>query len=152
MKINVIAVGKVKEKYFADAISEYLKRCQRFADVSVTEVQEAPPTKSREEQIEIESKRLYEAAKGDIILTDVQGKETSSEEFAKLISDMELNSKKEISILIGGSYGHAQSLKDAAQKTVSFGKITLPHVLFRVVLLEQIYRGLSINAHLPYHK
>ena len=152
MKINIVAIGKIKEKYFSDAIDEYIKRCSRYGDVKLIELPDAPPAKSADEQKRIESVQLMAKAKGYIVAMDGRGEQISSEGLAALISDKALDGTKEISFLIGGSHGHTPELLKSADKIISFGKITFPHQLFRVVLSEQIYRALSINANTPYHK
>lgn len=152
MKINIIAIGRLKEKYFADAVAEYVKRCSRFADVKVTELPDAPPAKSAKEQKIIESAALLDKAKGFVIAMDGRGEQLTSEELAGLIESKGVDGVKEISFLIGGSHGHTDELKARADRVLSFGKITLPHQLFRVVLAEQIYRALTIIAGTPYNK
>ncbi len=151
MKINIIATGKLKERYFSDAVNEYVKRCSRFGDVRVTELPDAPQGKTAE-QSRIESVQLLDKAKGYIIAMDGRGEQITSEELASLISARGLDGTKEISFLIGGSHGHTDELRARADKLISFGRITLPHQLFRVVLAEQIYRALTIIAGTPYNK
>ncbi len=152
MKITVYAIGKIKEKYFSDAIAEYLKRCSRFAEVKIVELAEAPMNKSEGEQKMIESAELLEKAKGYKVALDGRGRLISSEELAEIIRSKGVEGEKEICFLIGGSRGHSDELRAAADDIISFGKITYPHQLFRLVLAEQIYRALTINAGLPYHK
>lgn len=152
MKINIIATGKLKERYFSDAVNEYFKRCSRFGDVRVTELSDAPQGKTAAEQSRIESVQLLDKAKGYIIAMDGRGEQITSEELASLISARGLDGTKEISFLIGGSHGHTDELRARADKLISFGRITLPHQLFRVVLAEQIYRALTIIAGTPYNK
>lgn len=152
MRINVIAIGKIKEKYFVDAIGEYLKRSSRYADVRVLELPEAPPTKSVEEQKKIESAGLLAKATGFIIAMDFRGKEMSSESLATFVQNKCAEGVSEFSFLIGGSHGHTDELRKSVDMLLSFGANTFPHQLFRVMLLEQVYRILSINAGSPYHK
>lgn len=152
MKINIIATGKLKERYFSDAVNEYVKRCSRFGDVRVTELPDAPQGKTAAEQSRIESVQLLDKAKGYVIAMDGRGEQITSEELASLISARGLDGTKEISFLIGGSHGHTDELRARADKLISFGRITLPHQLFRVVLAEQIYRALTIIAGTPYNK
>lgn len=152
MKITVIAIGKIKEKYFSDAIDEYLKRCSRFAKVEVVQLAEAPPSKSAMEQRQIESAALYDRAKGYIIATDIGGKELTSEELSALIDKKSAEGASEITFLIGGSNGLSEEGKERADMRISFGRQTYPHQLFRVMLLEQIYRSLAILNGVPYHK
>lgn len=152
MKINVVAIGKIKEKYFADAIAEYVKRAGRYAEVNVVELADAPPSKTADEQRKIESDALLSKAKGFVIAMDMRGAELSSDALAKLVKDKCAQGESEFSFLIGGSHGHTDELRNRADMIISFGKNTFPHQLFRVMLCEQIYRALSINAGTPYHK
>ena len=152
MKINIVAIGKLKERYFSDAVDEYIKRCSRYGDVRVVELPDAPQGKSPDEQKRIESAALLEKAKGYIVVMDGRGEQITSEGLASLIKTKGVEGAKEISFLIGGSHGHTDELRARADKIISFGKITLPHQLFRVILSEQIYRALTINAGTPYNK
>lgn len=152
MKINVIAIGKLKESYFKDAIEEYLKRCSRFAKVSVVELAEAPPSKSPEEQKRIESDAILAHVKGDVVALDKGGRLLSSEDIASFIDGECTSGVGELSFVIGGSFGLTNDVLQRAKLVLSFGRVTFAHQLFRVMLLEQIYRALSINAGLPYHK
>lgn len=152
MKINIIAIGKIKEKYFSDAIAEYVKRASRYADVKVVELADAPPSKTPEEQRKIESDSLLCKAKGFVVAMDMRGKELSSEGLAELIKSKCTLGESEFSFLIGGSHGHTEELRQRTDMLLSFGKNTFPHQLFRVMLSEQIYRALCINAGTPYHK
>lgn len=152
MKINVVAIGKIKESYFSQAIEEYLKRCSRFAKVSVTEVPEAPPSKSPDEQKRIESEALLMRARGTLVALDMRGDLLSSEDIASFIDGEGTSGVSEITFVIGGSHGLTEEVKRRAKLVLSFGRVTFAHQLFRVMLLEQIYRALTINAGLPYHK
>lgn len=152
MKINIIAIGKIKEKYFADAIAEYTKRASRFADVKVTELPDAPQGKTPSEQQRIESEQLLSKAKGFVVAMDFRGNELSSDALAELIKTKCNDAQSEFSFLIGGSHGHTDELRSKADFVLSFGKPTFPHQLFRVMLCEQVYRALTIINNLPYHK
>ena len=152
MKINIIAIGKIKEKYFTDAINEYIKRCSRFAEVKIIELPDAPPSKSPDEQRKIESEQLLSKAKGFVIATDMRGKQLSSEGLADFIKSKCLDGESEFSFLIGGSHGHTDDLRKKADLLLSFSLGTFPHQLFRVMLCEQVYRTLSIINNTPYHK
>lgn len=152
MKINIIAIGKIKEKYFQDAIGEYVKRSSRYAEVKVIELEDAPPSKTADEQRIIESDRLLAKSRGYVIAMDFRGKRMSSEALAGFISQKCLDGVSEFSFLIGGSHGHSDELRKKADMLLSFGPNTFPHQLFRVMLAEQVYRALSINAGTPYHK
>ena len=151
MKINIVAVGKIKEKFFTDAINEYKKRLSKFCEFSIIEVPEKSAETNLIKKTADESELLLNSCKGTIILLDRQGKEISSPELADIIDKTSLSSST-ISFVIGGSNGVSQKLKQQAHHSISFGKVTYPHQLFRVVLTEQIYRAFTINAGLPYHK
>ena len=152
LKINIVCVGSIKEKYFVEAIKEYGKRLSRFCSLSIVEVQEEAQEKSINKKIEKESDKLLSACKGAIILLDRVGKLVSSEDLASSLDNLAGQGISEMSFVIGGSNGVSDLLKEKAKFSFSFGKITFPHQLFRVVLLEQIYRGFSILNNSPYHK
>lgn len=152
MKVNIICVGKIKEKFFTDAINEYLKRLSRFADVKIIEVDEASNVTNLEQKSKIEGERLLSKSSGIIVALDGSGKLFSSSEIADFIHKKEVNGDSVISFIIGGSNGLSKEVLDRSSLILSFGKITFPHQLFRVVLMEQIYRAFTIIAGLPYHK
>lgn len=156
MKVNIAAVGKIKEKYFADAITEYVKRTGRFADVKITECPEYPPkTQSPAEialSVEKEGKKLLDNLKGFVVLTAIEGRIVSSEELAALIDAKMTEGISEITFVIGGSNGVSDEVKRRTDVEISFGRVTYPHQLMRVILSEQIYRAFSIINKLPYHK
>ena len=152
MKINIVCVGKIKEKYFLDAIDEYKKRLSRFVTFSIIEVDEASKEENLEKKNEIEGKKLLEKCSSVIVCLDRQGKELESTELAKFIENKQVSGTSEISFVIGGSNGLSREILQKASLVLSFGKITFPHQLFRVVLTEQIYRAITIINGLPYHK
>lgn len=152
LKVNIVCVGTIKEKFFTDAISEYSKRLSKFCKLQIVEVAEESKEQSIEKKIEIESERLKNACRGFIILLDRCKQEVSSEELSNMLDTLKIAGTSEVSFVIGGSNGVSEEFKRQANKCVSFGKITFPHQLFRVVLLEQIYRAFTISAGLPYHK
>lgn len=157
MNIDIICVGKIKEKYFTDAINEYSKRMQRFAKVSVTEIpdEKIPDNASlkTEEQIKItEGKKILAKLKpGYTIAMCVEGVQLSSPDIAKKISAV-MQAAPRITFIIGGSLGLSDEVKSHSDMRLSFGAVTLPHQLMRVVLMEQIYRAFKINANETYHK
>lgn len=152
IKINIIAVGKLKEKYLRDACNEYLKRLSAFAKVNVIEVNEY---KSEDINQVIAKEGEAIAAKlpksSYIIPMCIEGTQLSSEEISKKLENISLTNS-EITFIIGGSNGISKEVKDLGDFKLSFGKITLPHQLMRVVLLEQIYRAFSISNNSKYHK
>ena len=152
MKINIVCVGKIKEKFFVEAINEYAKRLSRFCDLKIIEVEEESKISNTDKKCEIESENLLEKCGGIIVALDSSGKLLSSPEIANFIKLKTNNGISEISFVIGGSNGLSQNLKNRADLVLSFGKITFPHQLFRVVLLEQIYMAFTILEGLPYHK
>ena len=156
MKVRVIAVGKVKEKYFLEACGEYLKRLTRYADVSVIEVKEenfvTEPSQSEIEQIlKKEGANILKEIKGEVFVLAIEGKKYSSVEFSKLIKKSR-DGVGEISLVIGGSYGVSNEVKKIASGLISFSDMTFPHTLARVMILEQLYRGFNILSDGRYHK
>lgn len=158
MNINIICVGKLKEKYLKDAVDEYSKRLTRFANLQIIELpDEKIPEKSsdkiEEKILKKEGELILSKLKKDsfIIAMCVEGKLISSEELASTIKTVSQTSSN-ITFIIGGSLGLSDSVKKCADARISFGKITLPHQLMRVVLSEQIYRAFKINANETYHK
>ena len=158
MNVTVIAVGKLKESYLRDGCAEYVKRLTPYAKVNVIEVNEERcsdnPTPSEiNNVIAKEGERiLSKIPKGaQVIPLCIEGKEYSSPDFAGLIESVAMNSSH-ICFVIGGSYGLSGDIKKAGVNRLSFGKMTLPHQLARMVLLEQIYRAFSIINNSKYHK
>jgi 23S rRNA (pseudouridine1915-N3)-methyltransferase len=152
MKINVVAVGKIKDKHFEQAVLEYAKMLSRFCDLNIREVAEAAPSKTCAEQLADEGARILQCLSGYVVALDKDGENLSSEQFAALLDKKATEGQSAFTFVIGGSNGLCQSVKARADIILSFGAMTFPHRLFRVMLLEQIYRALSINAGLPYHK
>lgn len=156
MKVNVVAVGKIKEKYFTDAINEYKKRISRFAEFKIIECAEYPVKNQSPaevlQSIEKEGEKILECVKGYVILTAIDGKTLDSVEISRLMSVKMTEGVSEITFVIGGSNGVSDAVKERADFKISFGKVTYPHQLMRVILSEQIYRAFSIMNNLPYHK
>ena len=158
LNIKVICVGKSKEKYWDAAYAEYLKRLRAYCSPEVIEVREArlPANASPADErnvIDAEGRDILGRISGGdfVIALDIRGKEFSSEELARKISNISFNNSR-ICFIIGGSLGLSDEVKERADLRLSFGKITLPHQLARVVLLEQIYRAFKINSGEAYHK
>ncbi|MFC3927991.1 23S rRNA (pseudouridine(1915)-N(3))-methyltransferase RlmH [Streptococcus caprae] len=159
MKVNLITVGKLKEKYLKDGIAEYTKRMGRFAKINHIEVSDE---KTPDSASELENQKIMEkeaerilAKIGDrdfVVVLAVEGQQFSSEEFSKKLADATLNGFSAITFIIGGSLGLASQVKKRANLLISFGKLTLPHQLMRLVLMEQIYRAFMIQQGSPYHK
>lgn len=156
MKITVICVGKLKEKFWVQACAEYLKRLGAYARVDVREVADRDPTKSGGEEgaREKEAAAILAACPMDshVVLLAIEGVQRTSEGLAERIDQLGMQGKSSITFIIGGSYGVSAAVHARANETLSLGAITLPHNLARVVLLEQIYRAFKISRGEPYHK
>lgn len=159
MKIKLICVGKLKEKYLDDGIKEYLKRISAYSDIEVIEVadERIPENPLLAEETIVKSKegrRILDKVKQDdyMILLDVQGKELDSIQFAERIEDCMINGKSTIDFVIGGSLGHGEDVLTRANARISFSQMTFPHQLMRLILVEQIYRAFKIIRHETYHK
>lgn len=159
MKIKIVTVGKLKEKYLKDGIAEYSKRISRFAKLEMIELaDEKTPDQASESEnqkiLEIEGQRILSKV-GDrdfVIVLAIEGKTLSSEEFSKQLEEASIKGFSTLTFIIGGSLGLAQDVKNRANLSVSFGRLTLPHQLMRLVLVEQIYRAFTIQQGSPYHK
>lgn len=156
MKFKIVAVGKIKESFFRDAISEYVKRLSRFATVDIAEVAECsfngePNDKQIQKIVETEGNAILQKVEGYVVAMDINGKELNSVELSELIVKNKQTSST-FTFVVGGSHGLSQAVKNRADLRCSFGKITLPHQLFRVVLCEQLYRACCIENNVSYHK
>lgn len=159
MTIKIIGVGKLKEKYFKAGIAEYAKRMNRYAKFEIVEVpdEKAPESLSPAEMqavMDKEGERILDKIKDReyVFVLAIQGKERSSEEFAKEINQLTTYGHSDLTFVIGGSLGLSKAVMQRANTTISFGRFTLPHQLMRLVLTEQIYRAYTIINGLPYHK
>lgn len=159
MKIKIITVGKLKEKYLVQGINEYLKRLQSYAKVEIIEVsdEKAPENLSEAEMLQVkerEGERILAKISDSeyVFVLAINGKQFSSEEFSKEIDQLAINGKSHLTFVIGGSLGLSTDVVKRSQKQMSFGKLTYPHQLMRLVLVEQIYRGFRIMRGEPYHK
>lgn len=156
LKINLLVVGKVKEKYFQLGIEEYAKRITRFAEFNIIEVQEENYTKTDEGTVKIilekEAERLTPHLKGYVIALAIEGKKYSSKGFSKMIFELANRGNSFITFVIGGSYGLSEAIKSRADGLLSFSDMTFPHTMFRLMLTEQIYRAFSIQSGSAYHK
>lgn len=156
MNITILCVGKIKEKYFTDALLEYQKRLSRFVKLNIAEVadEKTPDTASLQEIAkEKEGGRILSKIPDNayVISMCIEGKETSSEQLAGKIAEIAMTNSH-IVFIIGGSLGLSDAVKAKSDFKMSFGPITLPHQLMRVVLTEQIYRAFKINNNESYHK
>lgn len=159
MKITVITVGKIKEKYLKDAIAEYRKRLSRYCKLEILEVadEKTPDGASEivEENIrEKEGERILKLIKEDayVITLEISGKMLTSEELADRIETLGIQGKSHLVFVIGGSIGLGREVLRRSDYALSFSKMTFPHQLMRVILLEQIYRSYRIINGEPYHK
>ncbi|HHK7249814.1 TPA: 23S rRNA (pseudouridine(1915)-N(3))-methyltransferase RlmH [Streptococcus pneumoniae] len=159
MKIKVVTVGKLKEKYLKDGIAEYSKRISRFAKFEMIELSdEKTPDKASESEnqkiLEIEGQRILSkiADRDFVIVLAIEGKTFFSEEFSKQLEETSIKGFSTLTFIIGGSLGLSSSVKNRANLSVSFGRLTLPHQLMRLVLVEQIYRAFTIQQGFLYHK
>ena len=148
--IKIVCVGKIKEKYFTSAISEYVKRLSKYTKIEIVQV---PDEANVEKALKVEGTKILSKIRDDeyVIALDIDGKSISSLEFAKKI-DTIFTSYSKITFIIGGSYGLSQEVKKRSNYLLSFSKMTFPHQMFRVILLEQIYRAYKINNNESYHK
>lgn len=159
MKITLITVGKIKERYLRDAIEEYSKRLQKYVKLEIIEVaDEKTPegaSPALEEQIRAkEGERILKNLKDGVcvVTLEIGGKMMDSVEFAQWIDQSGVRGVSHIQVIIGGSLGLAPEVCARSNLALSFSRMTFPHQLMRVILLEQIYRGCRINAGEPYHK
>lgn len=156
IKINVVAVGKVKEKYFSDGIEEYKKRLGKYCEFNIVEIQEENFNKVDDALIcqikEKEGDKILSALKGYVFAMAIEGKKFSSEKFAGRIKELTDLGTGVFTFVIGGSYGLSDRVKKKADQLISFSDMTFPHTLFRLMLTEQIYRAFSIIGGSAYHK
>ncbi len=159
MRITLLTVGKIKEKFYLQAIEEYAKRLSGYCKLEIREVaDEKTPdgiSETAKEQIrQKEGQRLLKCIKEDayVITLEIQGKMLSSEEFSQKLEQLGLQGKSRLVFVIGGSLGLGQGIRERSDYALSFSKMTYPHQLMRVILLEQIYRGYKIMEGAPYHK
>lgn len=158
MNVTIIAVGRLKESYLRDGCAEYVKRLGAFAKVNVIEINEEragdnPSESEIRNAISKEGERILAKIPKNAIAVPlcIEGREYSSPDFSKLIESISMSSSH-ICFIIGGSFGLSDKVKAIGRNKLSFGKMTLPHQLARMVLLEQIYRAFSISNHSKYHK
>ena len=151
IKIRLICVGNLKEKFWVEAQNEYIKRLGKFCKFELVELPEKNQTSTPLETLNREGEEILARLEGKSFLFDVKARQISSEEFAELLQKSALTSSV-LTFIIGSSHGVSEKVKKAAGEGLSFGKITLPHNLFRIVALEQIYRAFNILENTSYHK
>jgi 23S rRNA (pseudouridine1915-N3)-methyltransferase len=152
MKIEILCVGSLKERYLREAETEYLKRLSRFAKVEITEIKEARTIEAEGAALLAKLGITANRNARYVIALDVRGKSLSSEAFAESVAELGLSGKSTIAFIIGGSCGLSEEVLKAADLRLSFSAMTFPHQLMRVILLEQIYRSFKINGGEIYHK
>ena len=159
MNITIICIGKLKEKYWRDAVAEYSKRLGGYCSLAIRELKEAPlpanPSPADEEAVKkAEGEAILGAIRDQsyVISLEVKGKKFSSEELAARMADLALDGKSDVTFLIGGSLGLSEEVSRRADLRLSFSDMTFPHQMMRVILLEQIYRSFKINRNETYHK
>lgn len=159
MKITVICVGKIKKKFYTQAIMEYSKRLSRYCKLEIVELADEKTPENAGEQVNLnikakEGDRILSAIKDDayVIALAIEGKMLDSVELSQKIEKLGINGTSNITFVIGGSLGLDKRVLDRADYKLSFSKMTFPHQLMRVVLLEQIYRSYRIMKNEPYHK
>jgi len=159
MKITLITVGKIKEKYLKDAIAEYSKRLSRYCKLEIVEVADEKTQDNASDTVEDairdkEGERILKYIKEDayVITLEIAGKMLTSEEMAEKIEKLGVQGTSHIIFIIGGSIGLGREILKRSDYALSFSKMTFPHQLMRVILLEQIYRSYRIMNHEPYHK
>ena len=155
VKINIICIGKIKDKYIRDGISEFSKRLSRYANLNIIELPEEDDNKGIRTAITKETERIIDALnkrnRSYSILLDLKGKLKTSEEMAEEIENISLQ-YSEINFIIGGSNGVDDELRKLVDFRLAFSSFTFPHQLMRLILMEQIYRWISITKNIKYHK
>lgn len=158
MKIKIYCIGKIKEQYLKDGISEYIKRITPYANIEIIEVLDSkvkdnPNDSDIKKAKDEEGERVFKLLKNDYLIgLDLNKKEYTSEEFADFISKKMIEGGSSISFVIGGSYGLSDKLKNRCNSSISLSKMTFLHQMTRLILLEQIYRGFKILNNETYHK
>ncbi len=155
LKMTLIVVGKLKERYLKEAIEDYLLRSRSYADIRIRELKDFGRDAQKELSIDKESKCILNELKqvsGYSVLLDLDGTQKSSEEMAQHLDKLQTRGTSHIIWVIGGSYGVNQEVKQSVNERLSFSKLTFPHGLMRLVFTEQLYRWLSILAGTQYHK
>ena len=159
LNINILCVGKIKENYLKDAIKEYSKRLSKYCSLNIIEVQdEAVPDKLSENIMENikdkEARKMLDQIKKEtyLVCLDLRGKQYTSEEFSEKIEEIKLQGNSSITFVIGGTLGIGKAILDKSKEKICFSKMTFPHQLFRVFLLEQIFRSFKISHNETYHR
>ena len=154
MRLTIIAVGRLKERYWREAADEYLKRLGPYATVRAVEIDDRDSGRDADRALADEGADILRAIPegAHVITLEIGGKQRSSEQFAARLSQLALDGRSSVAFVVGGSVGLSADVLKRADERMSFGAMTLPHNMARVVLLEQIYRAFRINRGEPYHK
>jgi len=146
MRINLIVIGKLKEKFLVDGVAEYIRRLKKFTTIEIREIAEC-------RTVEEEGQKILSLVPKDswLCVLDVSGAALSSEEFAKKIATLNLSGVNNLTFAIGGAFGLSEELRRAASFRLSLSEMTFTHQMARLILVEQIYRAFKINRHEPYH-
>lgn len=160
IRINIICIGKIKEKYFSDAIAEYSKRLGAFCKFNIIELPEeriksnSPNSSQISEVLDAEGKRILQkiGASDYVTAMCIEGKQISSEELSRTIDSLAVIGKSTVDFVIGGSYGLSLEVKNRADMRLSMSKMTFPHTMARMILTEQLYRSFEISTNGKYHK
>ena len=160
LKINIICIGKIKEKYFSDAIAEYTKRLGAFCKFTIVELAEEKIRDNNPNQAQISEVLLAEgrsilkkiSPSDFVIALCIEGKMASSEELSNTLDNLALSGKSTVSFVIGGSYGLSNEVKSRADMRLSMSRMTFPHTMVRMIRTEQIYRAVEISTNGKYHK
>ena len=159
LHIDIICVGKIKEKYLKDAVAEYSKRLSKYCSLTITEISDEQVPNNLNDKLaqnikQIESNHILSHIKRDsyVICLDLKGKQFSSEEFSKKIENIALNDSSNITFIIGGTLGMSDELLKKSNELICFSKMTFPHQLIRVFLLEQLFRAFKISNNETYHR
>lgn len=159
MNIKIICIGKLKEKYWVDAVAEYSKRLTPYCSLEIVELKEsrlkqnAGPAEEEEVKVNEGQEILDKVSPSDYVITlEIKGKRLSSEQLADNMAELALSSRSDIDFIIGGSLGLSQEVSRRADYKLSFSDMTFPHQMMRVILIEQIYRSFKIQRGEPYHK
>ncbi len=155
ININLVCVGKIKEKDIEEGMAEYIKRMKTYAVFKIIELKEEGNDKDREKAMEIEGaeiKKVLEKNKGLNILLDIKGKQYTTEEFVEVIENKMVHGVSTMNFIIGGSYGVTEEIRALSEIRLSFSKFTFPHQLMRLIFLEQLYRWFSVINNSKYHK
>lgn len=159
LHIDIICVGKIKEQYLKDAVAEYSKRLSKYCSLTITEISDEQVPNNLNDKLaqnikQIESNHILSHIKRDsyVICLDLKGKQFSSEEFSKKIENIALNDSSNITFIIGGTLGTSDELLKKSNELICFSKMTFPHQLIRVFLLEQLFRAFKISNNETYHR